>query len=127
MQRPSWNLLKEKWGNLFFFDTLSLFLSRLYEEKGKTLQGVLLFDPYGRPLPPKTPPVYIIVIYKNEVDFLKNVLQLRVLDHDGIIEPLGYGMNTFRNMLKRNSPLAKEAFKNGIVLYELEPGLEVLM
>lgn len=126
MQRPSWNLLKEKWGSLFFFDSLSLFLSRLHEERQKALTGVILFDPWGRPLPPKYPPLYVAVIYREKQEFIKNNLKLRSLDHDGIIEPLGYGMETFKEMLRRNNPLARQALSNGIILYELNSGLKEL-
>lgn len=126
MQRPSWNLLKEKWGNLFFFDSLSLFLSRLHEERKTPVTGVILFDPFGRVLPPKTPPLYLAVVYKEKEDFIKNNLNLKSLDHDGIIEPLGYGIETFKKMFKRNNPLVREVLKNGIILYELDSGLKEL-
>ncbi|MCX7794320.1 MAG: hypothetical protein N2257_07970 [Thermodesulfovibrionales bacterium] len=126
MQRPSWNSLKEKWGNLFFFDGLSLFLSRIHEERTKAIAGVILFDPYERPLPPNYPPLYVLVIYKDEIDFLKNNLKLRNLDHDGIIEPIGYGIETFKKMIRKNNPLAKASLINGIVLYELNSGLREL-
>ncbi len=126
MQRPSWNLLKEKWGNLFFFDSLSLFLSRLHEERQRSLAGVILFDPYGKVIPPKYPPLHIAVIYREDVNFIENNLKLRNLDHDGVIEPFGYGIRAFKNMLKKNNPLAHEAIKNGIVLYELNSGLREL-
>ncbi len=125
MQRPSWNLLKERWGNLFFFDSLSLFLSRLHEEREKTLTGVILFDPYGKGIPPKYPPLHVAVIYREDQEFIKKALKLRGLDHDGIIEPLAYGIGTVKKMIKRNNPIARQLL-NGIVLYELNSGLKEL-
>lgn len=125
MQRPSWNLLKEKWGNLFFFDSLSLFLSRLHEERQRALTGVILFDPWGRTLPPKYPPLYVAVIYREKIEFIKTNLKLRSLDHDGIIEPFCYAIEDFKRMLKRNNPLARQLL-NGIALYELNSGLKEL-
>lgn len=124
MQRPSWSSLKEKWGNLFFFDGLSLFISRLYEEKGKAIAGVVLFDPLGKSLPPKAPPVYITVIYKNSVDLLKENLRLRTLDPEGIIEPICYGIDTVKEMFKRGNPIIYQMILNGIVVYELNAALE---
>lgn len=125
MQRPSWNLLKEKWGNLFFFDSLSLFLTRLHEERKNPIIGVILFEPYGKPLPPKYPPLHIAVIYREDVNFIENNLKLRNLDHDGIIEPIGYGIEAIKKMLKKNNPLARQLL-NGIILYELNSELNEL-
>lgn len=125
MQRLSWDSLKREWAELFFYDSLSLFFSRLHEEKGRELKGLIIFDPVGRDIPPKKPPLHIAVLYSKDCDFIRDNLKLRKFIDDGTIEPFSYGMEQLKKMIKRKNPFALSIIK-GIVIYQLSDDLNEL-
>ncbi len=125
MQRLSWDLLKRDWAELFFYDSLSIFISRLHEEKGRDVRGIIIFDPLGRIVPPKKVPLHLAVIYKEDIDFIKDNLRLRRLLDDGTIEPFSYGFEQLKKMVMEKNPFALSIMK-GIIIYELPEDLREL-
>ncbi len=125
MQRLSWDSLKRDWAELFFYDSLSIFISRLHEEKGRDVRGIIIFDPLGRILPPRKVPVHLAVVYRDDINFIKDNLRLRRFLDDGIIEPFSYGVEQLKKMVMEKNPFALSIMK-GIVIYELPEGLREL-
>jgi len=125
MQRLYWNLLRDNWSDLYFFEPLSDFMSRLHEDRGKDVLAVIVFSPEPEnEVPPKRPPLWVLVLYKEEIDFLKENLFLRERDPSGILQFFPYPLKGFKEMLKDGHPIAYAASKTGYVIHELEDCLE---
>ncbi len=118
MQKPSWNLLKERWADRFFSESLSEFISRLHEDRGKETLAVVIFDPDGETVPPDSPPVTLLVLYREDVDFLRDNLFLRSRDPSGILNFFSYGLDAFRRMVSEGNPIAMSAIRSGVIIYE---------
>jgi len=123
VQKPSWNLLKEQWADRFFSESLSEFISRLHEDRGKETVAVVVFDPEGGEVPPDSPPVNLLVLYREEVDFLRDNLFLRSRDPSGILNFFSYGLDAFMRMAAEGNPIAMSAIRSGVILYEREEAL----
>ncbi|RME62555.1 MAG: hypothetical protein D6778_11010 [Nitrospirae bacterium] len=125
MQRLSWNTLRDNWIDLYFFEPLSAFMTRLHEDRGKDVLAVVVFSPEpDLPVPPPKPPLYLMVLYRGEVDFLKENLFLRERDPSGILKFFPYSLDGFVQMLRDGHPIAHWAMKTGLVIHELEDCLE---
>ncbi len=124
MQRISWDLLRQKWVDLYFFEPVSNFISRLHEDRGTETVAVVIFSPDGEEVPPPSPPVSILVLYSNRVDFLKDNLFLRERDQSGMLNFFSYGIDSFANMIKDSNPLAINALRTGRILYETGDRME---
>ncbi|MBI3988535.1 MAG: nucleotidyltransferase domain-containing protein [candidate division NC10 bacterium] len=60
----------------------------------------------------------ILAIFREpEVNFLQGIGRLKELDDSGWIEPIGYGKEQFKRMIREVNPLAWEALTDGILLY----------
>ena len=124
MQRLSWDLLRQSWVDLFFFEPLSSFILRLHEDRGADTLAVVVFSPEGEAVPPPSPPVNILVLYRTPVDFLKDNLFLRERDPSGMLNFFSYGIDSFRNMINDANPLSIQALKTGRILFEIENVME---
>lgn len=113
-------MLRENWADQFFFEPLSEFISRLHEDRGAEALALVMFSPEGEKTPPPSPPVHLLVIYREPVDFLKEALFLRERDPSGIFNFFCYGIDAFRNMLRDSNPLVRQAIKTGLILFEAE-------
>ncbi len=120
MQRISWNILRNNWVDLYFFHPLSEFMSRLHEDRGADVLAVVLFSPEGEEVPPPKPPVYLLVLYRERVDFLSENLFLRERDPSGILNFFCYSLQSFKGMLQDNHPIARQALATGIVVHKTE-------
>ncbi len=123
MQRPSWNLLKEQWADRFFSESLSEFISRLHEDRGKETLAVVVFSPDDDEIPPDSPPVSLLVLYREDVDFLRDNIFLRSRDPSGIFNFFSYGINAFGRMVSGENPIALSAVRSGVVIFEREDAL----
>lgn len=124
MQRASWNLLRNNWADKYFFEPLSEFLSRLHEDRGGNVEGVVMFSPEGEEVPPPKPPVFLLVLYKEPIDFLSENLFLRERDPSGMFNFFCYQSKGFKEMLNNNNPIARQALSTGIIVHETENTLE---
>jgi len=124
MQKISWNLLRDNWADRYFFDPLSEFLNRLHEDRGGEVIGIIMFSPEGEDIPPPKPPVFLLVLYKDEVDFLSENLFLRERDASGIFNFFCYGIKGFKEMLNTNNPIARQVLDNGVIVYASEENIE---
>ncbi len=119
MQRPSWNELKKNWADKYFFEPLSELINRLHEDRGAQIELIALFSPEAdRPLTPARPPIYLLILYNCEIDFLKENLFLREHDPSGIFEFFTYSADSFREMLGQGNPIALMAKKRGLIIFE---------
>ncbi|HHN64474.1 MAG TPA: hypothetical protein ENK09_03840 [Nitrospirae bacterium] len=124
MQRPSWNTLRQSWADLFFFEPLSEFLTRLHEDRGGEVVAVVMFSPEGGEIPPPAPPVHLLVLYQETVDFLKETQFLREHDPSGILNFFCYSLPDFQKMYKGSNPIAHQAVKTGLILFETDNRME---
>jgi len=124
VQRLSWDLLRQSWVDLFFFEPLSNFILRLHEDRGADTVAVIVFGPEGETAPPQSPPVNILVLYRTPVDFLKDNLFLRERDPSGMLNFFSYGLDSFRNMVNDANPLSIQALKTGRILFEIDNAME---
>ncbi len=124
MQRLSWDLLRQSWVDLFFFEPLSNFILRLHEDRGADTLAVVVFSPGGEAVPPPSPPVNILVLYRTPVDFLNDNLFLRERDPSGMLNFFSYGLDSFRNMMNDANPLSIQALKTGRILFEIDNAME---
>lgn len=124
MQRPSWNTLRQNWADLFFFEPLSEFLSRLHEDRGGEVIAVVMFSPEGEDVPPPVPPVHILVVYREHVNFLSETFFLREHDPSGLFNFFSYGISDFQNMYRESNPIAYQAVKTGLILFETDSEME---
>ncbi len=121
MQRLSWSSLRDNWADLYFFEPLSEFMSRLHEDRGKEVLAVAVFSPEtDQEVPPRRPPLWVLVLYRSSVDFLKESLFLRERDPSGMFQFLPYSIDGFRAMLQQRHPIAYSAHQTGLVIHELE-------
>lgn len=126
MQRPSWDLLRKNWADLFFFEPLSEFINRLHEDRGAELQLLAMFDPVLEEVPPAKPPIYLLLLYNREVDLIKENLFLKEHDPSGMFDFFSYSVDAFRRMIKENNPVAVKALQTGVVLFEKDNILDTL-
>jgi hypothetical protein len=119
--------LRQKWADLFFFEPLSEFLSRLHEDRGGEVIAVVMFSPEGEEVPPPAPPVHILVLYRDHINFLRESLFLREHDPSGLFNFFCYGISDFQNMYKESNPIAHQAVKTGLILFEIENTMERFM
>ncbi|RMG68290.1 MAG: hypothetical protein D6710_10305 [Nitrospirae bacterium] len=111
--------MKKSWADQYFFESLSEFINRLHEDRGGQLELLAVFNPLERDeLIPQRPPIYLLVLYNTEVDFLKERLFLKEHDPSGLFEFFCYSVEAFRNMLRDNNPIALIARESGLVLFE---------
>ncbi len=123
MQRLSWDLLRQNWTDQYFIESLAEFISRLHEDRGKDALAVVMFSPEGEPVPPLAPPVHLLVLYREPVDFLKDNLFLRRHDPSGLFCFFSYGIDSFRKMIEESNPLALQALGTGLILHETDASM----
>jgi len=100
-------------------------MNRLHEDRGKEVLAVVVFSPEPQEeVPPKKPPLWILVLYKDNVDFLKESLFLRERDPSGMFHFFPYPIEGFKEMVKDSHPIAYAALKTGFVIHELQQCLE---
>jgi len=124
VQRLSWDLLRQSWVDEFFFEPLSDFILRLHEDRGAETLAVAVFSPEGEDVPPASPPVDVLVLYRNPVDFLKDNLFLREHDPSGMLNFFSYGIDSFRRMVEGANPLSIQALKTGLIVFEIDNAME---
>lgn len=127
MQRASLDLLRESWADRYFFEPLAEFMARFHEDRGGETLSVVIFSPEGEELPPIQPPVHLLILYREPVDFLRDNLFLRERDPSGMFVFFSYGIDSFRNMLRDSNPLAIGALNTGLVLFEREGDIKDLI
>ena len=127
MQRLSWDLLRQRWVDLFFFEPLSDFILRLHEDRGTDTLAVVIFSPEGQDVPPPSPPVDILVLYRTPVDFLKDNLFLREHDPSGMLSFFSYGLDSFKDMINNANPLSIQALETGRILFEVDNAMEAFV
>lgn len=115
MHKISLSLLRKKLSSSIHFRALETFLNEL--KKTESVLGAILFGSLakGEFLPHSD--IDILVIFKNRVNFLENNLELRRMDHSGLIEPFGYGYEQVKIMVKEINPLIWDVFEEGLLLY----------
>jgi hypothetical protein len=100
-------------------------MARLHEDRGRDVLAVVVFSPEpDQEVPPKRPPLWVLVLYRNEVSFLQESLFLREHDPSGMFQFFPYPIEGFKEMLKEGHPIAYAAQKTGYVIHELEDSLE---
>ncbi len=119
MQRPSWNELRKSWADQYFFEPLSELINRLHEDRGAQIELIALFSPEAdKELTPQNPPIYLLILYNCDIDFLRENLFLREHDPSGIFEFFTYSVDEFKQMLNQGNPIALMAKDTGLIIFE---------
>lgn len=88
------------------------YLKKRQKPVGIILFGSIVIGEY----PFRQNEVDVLVIFKENVDFIKKSEELRKSDPSGIIEPFCYGVSQIGRMLRERNPFILEVFDEGVLV-----------